>query len=359
MEYGFNYIRRPNRPELKKAGNLRHAFPRTEGEFIVILDADFCPRADILKETIPYFANPDIAIVQSPTFFRHRADHGWVENGAGAIHELFYRMVQVNRDAARASICVGTCGIYRRAALDPMGGTAPIGHSEDVHTGFNCTIFGYYAKYIPVILAMGTCPDDPRAVFAQQYRWCMGSTTLLCNPAFWRSPLTWYQKSCYLSGMMYYSMTALSIFLNPLPGLLLIWVKPEAVLFYNIAFALPSMIFGSIVMRCWTKQPFGWACQRVRVIQYLAHLFALKDKLFSSPMAWVPTGGGASSRKASAAQRFLSAMVLNTVWVVFTTAMVFCGTAWRISSFPWYHFIPSLLVSLLHLITNLSILFHS
>ena len=50
---------------------------------------------------------------------------------------------QVNRDRFEASICVGTCGVYRRAALAPFGGTAAIGYSEGVHTGFNCTQLGY------------------------------------------------------------------------------------------------------------------------------------------------------------------------------------------------------------------------
>jgi len=37
--FGFNYMLRDNRPELKKAGNLRWAFARTEGDFFVIYDA--------------------------------------------------------------------------------------------------------------------------------------------------------------------------------------------------------------------------------------------------------------------------------------------------------------------------------
>lgn len=40
----FIDIRRDNRPEMKKAGNLRYAFARTSGEAVVIFDADFCPR---------------------------------------------------------------------------------------------------------------------------------------------------------------------------------------------------------------------------------------------------------------------------------------------------------------------------
>ncbi|CAB1118495.1 GT2 [Ectocarpus sp. CCAP 1310/34] len=241
-------IRRTNIPELKKAGNLRYAFARTSGEVLVIFDADFCPRPEFLKETTPYFKDRDVAILQTPQFFRYREEQTWVEKGAGVTQELFYRMVQVNRDKFDASICVGTCGVYRREALAPFGGTAAIGYSEDVHTGFNCIQLGYkvrdawtcvsgctltgtfaratacsgisfchslsfysmyQVKYVPQVMAMGTCPDEPRAFFMQQYRWCMGSTTLLSNREFWQSTLTRKQKLCYLSGMFYYSATAM------------------------------------------------------------------------------------------------------------------------------------------------------
>ena len=56
---------------LKKAGNLRYAFPRMTGDFFFIFDADFCPRQDFLSETLPYMEwNPKIAITQLPQFFR-------------------------------------------------------------------------------------------------------------------------------------------------------------------------------------------------------------------------------------------------------------------------------------------------
>src|SRR6478736_262161 len=58
--FGFAYLSRPNKGELKKAGNLRYAFPQTTGEYIVIYDADFAPRPDFLLETLPYFTyDPD------------------------------------------------------------------------------------------------------------------------------------------------------------------------------------------------------------------------------------------------------------------------------------------------------------
>ena len=51
--WGYGYFARPTH-ELKKAGNLRYAFDRTDGDQILILDADFLPMAYILTVLVPY-----------------------------------------------------------------------------------------------------------------------------------------------------------------------------------------------------------------------------------------------------------------------------------------------------------------
>jgi cellulose synthase/poly-beta-1,6-N-acetylglucosamine synthase-like glycosyltransferase len=84
-------------------------------------------------------ADPKTALVQTPQYFRVLSEQTWVEKGAGATQELFYRVVQVNRNRWGASICVGSNAVYRRAAFDEVGGTAEIGFSEDVHSGCVCT----------------------------------------------------------------------------------------------------------------------------------------------------------------------------------------------------------------------------
>ena len=201
QRFQFNYIVREDRPRLRKAGNLRWAFSRTSGDFFTIFDADFCPRPDFIRElVVEHMADPKLALVQSPQFFRVLEHQTWVEQGAGATQELFYRVVQVNRNRWGASICVGSNALYRRAALVDVGGTAEIGYSEDVHTGFGCVDRGWHVRYIPLCLATGICPNSPRAFFSQQMRWARGSTTLLTNPHFWKSSLTFMQKICYLSG---------------------------------------------------------------------------------------------------------------------------------------------------------------
>lgn len=56
---------------------------------------------------------------------------------------------------------------------------------------------------------MGICPDEPRSFFQQQYRWCMGTCTLVLQAKFWQSDISRIHKLCFVNGMFYYIQTAL------------------------------------------------------------------------------------------------------------------------------------------------------
>lgn len=287
-EHGCSYITRHDN-SLKKAGNLRHAFAGTHAEFILILDADFCPREDMLDRLIGYMSDTNIAIVQSPQFFRVTGN--WIEKGAGCVQELFYRLVQVNRDYYEAPICVGSCGLYRRKALKPFGGTAPIAYSEDVHTGFYVMTHAWRVKYVAANLAAGTCPSTVKAFFTQQYRWCMGSISLMVNPLFWNAPnITWIHRACFGSGMLYYIATSLGLLFIPIPSLVVLWIYPDLAHWWNVCFSLPSFIVGTLGVWAWSKSPWGLYVIKVRTVSYWSHLFAIVDKMRGNLMPWVPTG---------------------------------------------------------------------
>jgi cellulose synthase (UDP-forming) len=178
---GFRYRSRPDRGRLKKAGNLRYGYEQSNGDLIAIFDADFSPRPDYLHELVPYFEETDVGIVQSPQFFDTAKGMQWLQRCAGATQELFYRWIEPARDRAQAAICVGTCALYRRSALQASGGFAQIGHSEDVHTGVNLMKVGYHVRYVPIVVSKGLCPDTLTGFLNQQYRWCTGSMSLLAD----------------------------------------------------------------------------------------------------------------------------------------------------------------------------------
>lgn len=288
-QHNLTYIRRENR-EHKKAGNIRNAFRLSNGELIYILDADFVPREDALDEMTAVMRD-SVAIVQTPQFFRVQKGMGRVEKGAGFVQELFYRLIQVNRNHFGAPVCVGTCALYRRAALEPFGGTALIDYSEDLHTGFQVMTHGWEVKYAPINLAAGQCPDNWTTYFTQQYRWCMGSITLMVNPEFWfAKKISFIQKCCFLTGMLYYLATAAGLVMTVVPSLLVLWFFPEHAHRYSIAFSVPSLMVGTIVIALWSKHRFGLYAIEARIVAYWAHLFAIVDKMRGNLMPWVPTG---------------------------------------------------------------------
>jgi cellulose synthase/poly-beta-1,6-N-acetylglucosamine synthase-like glycosyltransferase len=296
--FGFHYLRRPNLGENKKAGNLKHGFFRTHGEFILILDADFCPRHDILHHMMPVAINhPKTAIVQTPQYFDVSWWMNWVERGAGYVQELFYRVIQVSRNHYKGSICVGSCALYRRSAMVEIGGPVQIEHSEDVWTGFRLTDAGYHVEYLPLLLSKGRCPDSLKAYFNQQYRWCSGSLSLGTTLRFWESTLTVMQKICYSSGFLYYITTALSVFLIHAPGLFMLWLMPEHIFLINMLFYAPSFAFGTAFIIAWSIYKPDINYLYLRQVSYYAHLLALVDRLRGKIQGWIPTGQkGARSR---------------------------------------------------------------
>ncbi|NED88087.1 glycosyl transferase family 2, partial [Streptomyces sp. SID11233] len=125
------------------------------------------------------------------------------------------------------SICVGSCAVYRRSALDEIGGISLIEHSEDMYTGFDLRALGWKLRYVPVALSAGVCPDTAGAFHNQQYRWCMGSLSLLTSKSFWQMDLKLLTRLCYVSGFLYYLQTALLTFIAPLIPLSLLLLRPD------------------------------------------------------------------------------------------------------------------------------------
>ena len=327
-DFGFSYLVRPDRGWMKKAGNLRHGFGCSSGEFILILDADFAPRADLPAEMLPYLAaDRSLGIVQSPQYFRTRGRMSWMERGAGAVQELFYRLVQVSRDRHDGAICVGSCAIYRRAALASNGGTTLIEHSEDVHTGFDLRRAGWGLRYIPVPLAAGLCPSDADSFLTQQYRWCAGSMSLLGSRKFWSTRMRWRTRCCYLSGFCYYVHTALFTFVAPAIPLVMLTVIPDRVRLANYLFIAPSMIYNLVVFPAWHRCRFGPEALMAKLLYGWAHVFAIWDICRRRRMGWQTTGGG--KRKAGTHRIWVGVMIWNggvgLAWVTLA--------AWRMTQF--------------------------
>lgn len=216
-QYGFNYIERPNKGEMKKAGNLKYAFERTNGDFIAIFDADFAPHHHFLIETIPYMNDSSVGIVQTPQYFETTPEvykHSPLAYTAAYQDEFFYRIIQVAKNRLNAAICCGSNAVYRRQALKAIGGPRQVTASEDSRTGFALLSKGWITRYVPIILAVGICPNNLYTYYHQQHRWCRGRSELVLSKEFITAPVSLIKKLCNVTGFLSFLLRPLEILLS-------------------------------------------------------------------------------------------------------------------------------------------------
>jgi hypothetical protein len=269
-------------------------------------------------------ADPTVGIVQSPQYFDVDRQMNWLQRAAGGTQVLFYRWVQPSRDRSNAAICVGTCALYRRTALNETGGFAQIGHSEDVHTGVNLMKVGYRIRYVPTLVSKGICPDTFPQFVTQQYRWCTGSMSLLFSRRFHRIGLTIMQRLSYWSGFLYYITTAINVFAIPLPAILMGYFAPSEVWASNYVFVMLALIVRQAivpVITCERESLVGLA--RIQMTYSLSHAVALFDALRKRTDSWVATG---AAQRSPTARRVLR---LTRGWLVSVQVLLWGAIVWR------------------------------
>ncbi|MCP3423594.1 glycosyltransferase family 2 protein [Nocardioides pinisoli] len=118
---GVGYLTRGDEwqdmPRHAKAGNLNSALFRTEGEFLLILDADQVPDPLILDRTLGWFRDPEVALVQTPQWFSNVTD----SDPLGSQAPLFYGPIQQGKDGWNAAFFCGSNALLRRDALMQLG----------------------------------------------------------------------------------------------------------------------------------------------------------------------------------------------------------------------------------------------
>ena len=114
---GCNYITRSEvwkeKERHAKAGNLINALDQTDGEFLLILDADQVPKPELMDQTLGYFKDSEVAFVQTPQWFMN------VPKGDpfGSQAPLFYGPIQEAKDGWNAAFFCGSNAVLRRDAL--------------------------------------------------------------------------------------------------------------------------------------------------------------------------------------------------------------------------------------------------
>jgi cellulose synthase/poly-beta-1,6-N-acetylglucosamine synthase-like glycosyltransferase/tetratricopeptide (TPR) repeat protein len=221
-ELGVHYMIRPDNRHAK-AGNLNHAFEKTDGEFIIILDADHVPEPNFITRLIGYFHDERLGFVQTPhafynfDSFQARLDQKnrryWEEG------HLFYEVIQPGRNRWGCPIFAGSAAMFRREALKEVGYIAVETITEDMHTGMRVNARGWKSLAISERLVAGQAAPDVTTFHSQRIRWGEGNLSIMAydNPLTMKG-LTLAQRFCYLGSMLHWAggLFKLAIYLTPI-----------------------------------------------------------------------------------------------------------------------------------------------
>jgi cellulose synthase (UDP-forming) len=159
-----------------KAGNLNSIFEMLNREatyvpFIETRDADDkVGDKGFLRQAIGQFlTDPKIGFVQ--TYKDAAVSCG---DPFGNLEPLFYRKAMLARNAANAVFPCGSGVVYRREALDEIGGFPIWNLVEDLQSGIEILRRGWRGVYLPVVGAVGQiAPEDIPNVIKQRGTWAL------------------------------------------------------------------------------------------------------------------------------------------------------------------------------------------
>lgn len=169
----LNHLRRSNRKGYK-AGALANGLKVAKGEFIAIFDADFVPDKSFLLQTLPYFKDPEVGVVQTRWEHLNRNESLLTQLQAFAL-DAHFSIEQAGRNAHQHFINFnGTAGVWRKTTIIDAGGWQHDTLTEDLDLSYRSQMKGWRFVYLEDILSPAELPMAISALKNQQFRWTKG-----------------------------------------------------------------------------------------------------------------------------------------------------------------------------------------
>ena len=189
-------LHRTNRAGFK-AGALAKGMLRSEQAFVAMFDADYLPPRDFLRRCMrPLLHDQNLALVQARCDYLNGGEN-FLTYAQQRFLDAHFAVEQAARSwAGQVLPFNGTCGIWRRAAIDDAGGWQGDTLCEDLDLSYRVQLRGWRAVFLTTVTVPGELPRTFRGWRRQQFRWTKGFAEVTKKMAapVWRSGLTLGQK---------------------------------------------------------------------------------------------------------------------------------------------------------------------
>jgi cellulose synthase (UDP-forming) len=202
--FGAVYLSRPSQNipnENAKAGNLNFGLAHSHGDCVLILDADHVAQPNIVEVLTGYMKFERVAFVQSRQQFIVPEGDPFFSSDA-----VFYGSFLSGCDSTNAAISCGSGVLYRRKALEELGGFATWNLVEDLTTSYELHARSWHSFYVPHAFVTGMAPDTIAGVYRQRGQWALDTLRLcLFGTPLLKKGMPWPMRMIYLTvGMAYF-----------------------------------------------------------------------------------------------------------------------------------------------------------
>ncbi len=171
--YDIKLVHRTDRTGYK-AGALKEGLKSAKGEYIAIFDADFVPKQDWLYQTIPFFKNQKVGVVQTRWAHLNRNYSLLTKIQAFAL-DAHFTLEQVGRNSKNHCINFnGTAGVWRKKCIIDAGNWESDTLTEDLDLSYRAQLKNWKFVYLEHVTTPSELPAVLSAARSQQFRWNKG-----------------------------------------------------------------------------------------------------------------------------------------------------------------------------------------
>jgi cellulose synthase/poly-beta-1,6-N-acetylglucosamine synthase-like glycosyltransferase len=183
---------------------LRDGLATATGRYIAIFDADFLPDSGFLLQTLPFFSDDKIGVVQ--TRWEHlNVDYSLITQLQAFQLNVHFTVEQAGRQEGNYFLQFnGTAGVWRRETIEDAGGWAADTLTEDLDLSYRAQLKGWRIAYHQEVASPAELPAEMNGLKSQQFRWMKGGAENARRlvPQVLRSELSLVQKMHALSHLL-------------------------------------------------------------------------------------------------------------------------------------------------------------
>ncbi|OGS36968.1 MAG: hypothetical protein A2293_01980 [Elusimicrobia bacterium RIFOXYB2_FULL_49_7] len=171
--FRMTHIHRTDRQDYK-AGALQNGLKVALGDYVAIFDSDFIIPENFVSETIHFFTDTKVGMVQARWGFLNEKESLLTKLQTSFLNGHFIIEHTARNRSGHFFNFNGTAGIWRKKAIFESGSWQGDTLTEDLDLSYRAQINKWNFIYLKDLIAYSELPPTLDAFYSQQFRWVKG-----------------------------------------------------------------------------------------------------------------------------------------------------------------------------------------